>query len=153
MASSPNHGGVRAQTLGVVIHGTDGGTLDVDREYAATLAWFSTRLSDVSAHVVIAWDGTIATVVDPILEAWHAREYNAHHLGAELVHPKVTDPISDKQYESLAWWIGEMAALFGFPVNAQTIVEHREIPPGIRENKPDVGDVFDKQRLLKEITQ
>ena len=132
----------------MVVHGTDGGASSVEREYAATLAWFASAASQVSAHVVIAWDGTIAQVVDPALIAWHAREYNEHHLGAELVHPKVTDPISDAQYASLAWWITRMANQFGFPVNAETIVEHRLIPPGIRDGKQDVGVVFDKARVL-----
>lgn len=147
-APSPNHDGPRALTQGVVLHSTRGGAATVEAEFAATLAWFAGTASQVSAHVVIAADGTLARVVEPDLIAWHCRELNQTHVGVELVQPKRGDPITDAQYTTLAWWLRQMANRYGFALTAETLPQHFETVPGKRDGKTDIEPPFDKARLL-----
>lgn len=134
-----------------MLHSTRGGAASVELEFAATLNWFRSATSYVSAHAVIAWDGTIALCVPPSLIAWHAGEHNLGWLGVELVQPHAGDPISDAQYTSLSWWCREMSKRFGFPLNETTLVEHRFMPQGMRVGKTDIGPPFDLGVLLERI--
>jgi hypothetical protein len=145
---SPNHGGARALTIGCVLHATRGGAATPDAEFRGTLAWFTSTKSQVSAHVVIAADGTIAECVDPTLIAWHARSYNATHLGLEFVQARAGDSITDAQYRSAGWWLAQMSRRFNFPLDDARLPEHREIPPGRAEGKTDIGPPFDRQKLI-----
>ncbi len=148
-APSPNHAGIRSQTLGCVLHSTRGGASTVEGEFSATLAWFASPASQVSAHAVIADNGTIANVVDPDYIAWHARSpANETMLGVELVQPNHHDPISEAQYRSLAWWLTQMATRYGFALNATTLPEHRAIPAGIADGKSDIDTPFDLNKVL-----
>lgn len=51
---------------------------------AGDIAWFEDPRSDVSAHFVIARDGSITQMVPLDKAAWHARGYNAMTIGIEL---------------------------------------------------------------------
>jgi N-acetyl-anhydromuramyl-L-alanine amidase AmpD len=144
---SPNHDGPRATTLGCVIHSTRGRASNLAAEFRATIDWFASPASQVSAHIVIAADGTIASCVDPALIAWHARWFNETHLGAELVQPNLGDPIADVQLRSLAWWLRQMGLQFGFALTLATLPEHKDIPPGIADGKTDVGSDYSFARL------
>lgn len=135
---SPNHGGARQATHGIVIHSTRGGA-PLGNEYNATLGWFASHESQVSAHVVIGFDGRRNKCVDHSLTAWHAKAYNATHLGVELEQPHKGDPISDLQYLALAEWIREMNMYYP----ALELVEHKDIDP----QKSDIGAPFDMDRL------
>ena len=149
VATTPFHGGKRGVTNGVVLHSTRGRSATVEEEFAATLGWFSDPISKVCSHVVIAFDGTIAGVVDPDLVAWHAGSpANETMLGVELVQPYRGDSISAAQYRSLAWWLGQMSSRFGFPLDAAHLPEHRQIPEGIAEGKSDIGSPFDVSIVL-----
>ncbi|HWQ28446.1 MAG TPA: N-acetylmuramoyl-L-alanine amidase [Dehalococcoidia bacterium] len=147
-APSPNHGGRRSRTVGCVLHSTRGGAPTYQQEFWGTLNWFAASKSRVSAHVVIAGDGTLAEVVDPDLIAWHARAKNVTHLGVELVQPRLGDPITDAQYSTLAWWLIQMSRKYGFPLDHEHLPEHRETPEGIAIGKTDIGPPFDRGRLL-----
>ncbi len=120
----------------------------MEAEFTATLSWFTNPAAQVSAHVVIAYDGTIAECVDPDYIAWHARELNGTHLGVELVQPRLGDPISDAQYASLAWWLRQMSERYGFSLTPETLVEHRDTAPGRRDGKTDIGPPFSIDHLL-----
>lgn len=146
-APSPNHGGIRPETRGCVIHATYGGAKTPVAELAATLAWFKAPASQVSAHVVIDLDGTIYRVVGSESIAWHAREYNAHHLGAELVKQNKDSHITDEQLRSLAWQLKAWSEDFGFTLSEANLPEHRQIPPGVAEGKEDVGPDYYFARL------
>lgn len=132
--------------MGVIIHSTRGNAATVELEWQATLSWFANSASQVSAHVVVAFDGTLAQVVPPELVAWHARANNNKRVGLELVQPRPGDPISDAQYRTAAWWIKQIARQFGFPLTHPAIQEHWEIDA----QKSDVGPPFDLARLLAE---
>lgn len=97
---------------------------------------------------MIAADGTLAQVVDPDLIAWHCREMNGTHLGAELAQPRLGDPISEAQYATLAWWLQQMSQRYGFALNESTLPEHCETMPGKRDGKTDIQAPFDRARLL-----
>ncbi len=103
----------------------------------------------MSAHVVIAADGTIAECVAPELEAWHAGWHNSEWLGVELVQPHAGDPIAEAQYLALAWWLQRMASRFDFPLSPTTLPEHRETSQGKAQGKSDIGPPFSLGRLLE----
>lgn len=125
-STSPNHGGPRSLTVGCVLHSTRGGAETPEKEFQGTLNWFANPASQVSAHVVIAVDGTLAYVVDDRLQAWHARDRNANYLGAELVQPNYGDTISQAQYRTLGWWLRAMAERYGFPLTVDRLPFHSD---------------------------
>jgi len=134
--------------VGVVIHSTRGNASTRQLEYTATISWFQNPSSGVSAHRVIGYfPGQHAQLVPDHLIAWHARTYNAHWLGVELVQPKPTDDFSRWQYEELARLYLSWARANGFPADGYHIVGHDEIPPGIADGKTDPGALFDWELL------
>lgn len=153
MANTDNAGIRRKTTQGVVLHATHGNAATVEQEFQATLNWFRSPASQVSAHAVIAWDGTIAYCVSDELEAWHSRELNGSHLGVELAKPRLESPLSDAQYRGLAWLLNRWAAKYGFPLDDTHLPEHRETAPGKRDGKLDIGGPFDRKTLMALITQ
>lgn len=144
---STNHGGPRTVTRGIIIHGTRGGAQS-GVEYDGTINWFLNPASQVSAHVVIAQDGRWSKMVADPLMAWHAGEHNEFFLGAELEQPIVGSVITTAQYITLAGWCKEMADKYGFDLNHDTIIEHKDTPQGIRLGKTDVGAPFSIDTLL-----
>lgn len=135
-----------------MLHSSRGGLSDPEAEFLATLRWFADPQGD-SAHAVIATDGTIAEVVDYTLVAYHARWYNYAYLGVEVVQGNAGEPITDAQYQSLAWWLIQRSRQFGFPLTAKTLPEHKDTPPGLQDHKTDIGPPFDIERLLALIFQ
>lgn len=146
---SPNHNGVRASTIGCVMHSTRGGTSSPEAEFQATLNWFANPASQVSAHIVIALDGRVAECVDPDLEAWHAKAENARRLGIELCQARPGDHITDEQLYAAAWWLKRMAARFGFALTADALPEHRQTPSGAQDGKSDIGADYSFARLSR----
>jgi N-acetyl-anhydromuramyl-L-alanine amidase AmpD len=150
---SPNRGGPRAYTDGIIVHSTRGAAQTYDQELIATLRWFSTPASQTSAHYVIAFDGRVYECVPPDLIAWHAREHNARWLGIELVQPRIDMPFSDAQYISLARLAKHLSARYGFPLDRTTLRGHEEMPAGKRDGKTDPGPRFDWQRFMSLIKE
>jgi len=144
---SQNHGGGRMRTVGCVMHSTRGNSSTVEGEFRATLNWFGNPGSQVSAHIVIAADGTIAEVVDPSNVAWHAGFHNDSYLGIELVQPRLGDMITDAQYRSAAWWLKRMSERFGFVLNEGNLPEHRQTAQGVQVGKTDIGQPYSVARL------
>lgn len=71
--------------------------------------------------------------------AWHAGPHNSDMLGVELVQPRKGDTITNEQYKSLAWWLKNMSARFGFPLTLDRLPEHKDTAQGIVMGKSDVG--------------
>jgi hypothetical protein len=154
MFSSPNHDGPRPQTLGVVIHSTRGGAANLQTEYDATVTWFDNPTSQVSAHAVIGPNHQLHFPVDPGLIAWHAREYNRHHLGIELVQPRFGDPLDPNVLDLAASQVAAWHKTFGFPLvwnDLHGICEHWEIPPGKRDGKTDIQAPFNRKAFLQRV--
>lgn len=145
---SPNHGGLRPQTLGCVIHSTRGAGASQQAEFDGTIAWFKSPASQVSAHVVIGYDGTVAECVDFKLIAWHAgNPANETMLGAELTQPHPGDHISDEQLRSLGWWLKGVALRFKFELIEANLPQHKDIKQGILSGKTDCGPDYSFTRL------
>lgn len=129
--------------MGIVLHSTRG-SAQPGTEFDATLNWFASPTSKLSAHVVIGVDGRRARVVPDELMAWHAGYLNAEWLGVELEQPHIGDPISDVQYQALQEWIDEMRSKYG-PLQ---LVEHKDTDQGKAAGKSDIGAPFDVGRLV-----
>ena len=76
---SPNFSSRRGTRVDlIVLHDCEGG-------YEGAVAWFATRRSNVSAHLVIREDGDEATqMVDLADNAWHACAFNQRSVGVEM---------------------------------------------------------------------
>jgi hypothetical protein len=146
-APSPNHAGFRQVTLGCVIHATQGEAESVEQEFQGTLNHFGNAANEVSSHIVIAHDGTIAEVVDPDLIAWHAGFHNDEYLGVELVQPNLGLEITDDQLRSCAWWLTRMSGRYGFELTEENLPEHRNTAQGISVGKTDVDEPYTFARL------
>jgi N-acetylmuramoyl-L-alanine amidase len=149
-APSPNHSaraGVKIDT--VILHHTASDDVDGDLQ----------RLQDpksrVSAHYLIAPDGTIRQLVDDADKAWHAGEagmpgqpesdVNARSIGIEITNDGLgRTPFTDAQYAALDRLVPYLARSYGIP--AAHILGHRDVarPPG---RKIDPADNFDWSRV------
>lgn len=152
--ATPNVGARRQATRGIVVHATRGQGRTPDEEYQATIRHFANPQSEVSAHAVIAADGTIAAVGDWDAQTWHAGENNADRIGIEIVQSAADAargvPFTDAQYRSLAWLTGQLARRYGFGIDRNALVGHSELEQGQRHGKTDPGDHFDWQRYQQE---
>jgi N-acetylmuramoyl-L-alanine amidase len=132
----------------IVVHATVGPTLQ------GNVNWFLTPRSQVSAHYLVAQDGTIVQMVEDTARAWHAgvselegvRGVNDFSIGIEIVNRNDgVDPYTDAQYASLAAIIRHVREQYWVPDSR--IISHEAVarPPG-RKNDPKG---FDFQRLLR----
>ncbi len=148
---SPNHGGKRAQTLGVVVHSTRGGTASQATDYAATVSYFDNPSAEASAHAVVGPNGeTHYPIADDVI-GWHAREYNATHLGIEIAQPRLGGYLSPQSLAVAARIVAGWCVKYKIPIRwdpARGLEEHRNIPPGVREGKSDIGPPLDRDAFL-----
>ncbi len=138
---SPNHGGPRSSTRGVVIHSTRGGQ-PPGPEFEWTNQWFSQTASQVSAHAVVSQAGEITYPVADDLVAWHARYYNGSWLGIEFEQGRVTDEYTEVQIAAGAGLVRAWCDAYSIPIDRDHIAGHEEIPPGIEDVKSDPGILF-----------
>jgi N-acetylmuramoyl-L-alanine amidase len=132
----------------IVVHATVGPTLQ------GNINWFLTPRSQVSAHYLVAQDGTIVQMVEDTARAWHAgvselegvRGVNDFSVGIEIVNRNDgIDPYTDAQYASVAAIIRHVREQYWVPDSR--IVSHETVArPAGRKNDPKG---FDFQRLLK----
>lgn len=150
---TPNTGGVRKQTIGMVIHSTRGQGATPDAELQGTLGWFRNPSSQVSANAVIGQDGSVY-MTNPDAVAWHAGENNGNYFGVELVQSAKDaadgKPFTDAQYASLAALTQQMSQRYGFPIDRQHIVGHEELEQGRRGGKTDPGPTFNWNRYIQQ---
>lgn len=112
-------------------------------------AFADLRDLQVSAHFLIARDGTVTQFVPVTARAWHAglssfrgrANCNDFSVGIEL---EGTDdlPYTDAQYHHLAAVVRALRKIH--PALADNLVGHSDIAPG---RKTDPGPAFDWQRL------
>jgi hypothetical protein len=118
---TPYTSGKRAQTMGVVIHSTQGAGATPEAEFDSTLGYFRQNPSQVSSNAVIAADGRVALLPDWDAVAHHAGENNATKYGIELVQSAADaaagKPYTDEQYQSLSWLLGEVSQRYNLPLN------------------------------------
>ncbi len=147
---SPNQGlrPANATVTAVVVHATVTPTTE------ATVDWFLTQRSQVSAHYVVGRDGRIVQMVDDTARAWHAgvsemagvKGVNDFSVGIEIVNLNDgKDPFTDAQYEAVAAIIRHIREQYDIPDSR--IVSHEFVArPAGRKNDPKG---FDFPRLLR----
>lgn len=151
-APSPNYNDAPVGGKLVVVHSTRGGASSSLLELQATLNWFA-KPDTASAHLVIAFDGTIYRCVDDDKQAWHARELNAHSWGIELVQPFIENPFSPAQYASLNAALTHYHDNYGVPLTVVKepaltgVTGHEFTAPGHRDGKTDPGPEFDWSKI------
>lgn len=112
----------------VVLHATADGGHESEAE-----AWLCDPQSNVSAHLHVRRDGTVARLVADELRAWHAGRswwrgsprVNDFSLGWEIANENDgLEPYTDAQYEALAR-LSAHYSLQGMPLDA--FVSHAEV--------------------------
>lgn len=122
-AASPHTGGVISPRF-LVLHYT------ASSSAASTVAWFQNRESRVSAHLVIARDGTATQLVPFNREAWHAGRsswgslsgLNRYSIGIELDNAGCLVRSGGK-------WVSPLTRR-AYPEREVTVATHKNAPPG-----------------------
>ncbi len=138
---SPNVGERRPHY--VIIHHTTNDTAD---EAITTL---TSRITQVSAHYLIARDGKIVYLVDELKRAWHAgdsywggnRDINSSSIGIELDN-NGKEPFADAQIVTLLTLLADLKARWNIP--AANVLGHGDVAPG---RKVDPSALFPWPRL------
>lgn len=133
----------------IVLHATESDDTEQDVE------WLDRKKGNSSAHVVIDRDGTVFSLVDPSLRAWHAgvssfkgrERVNDFSIGIEFANDcDHAEPFTEEQYGIGAQLVaGYMAS---YPdITIDRITRHSDIalPAG---RKTDPGGQFDIQKFL-----
>jgi len=112
----------------VVIHVTDGGTLD------GNVWWLSGSHSHASAHYVVSRLGQIVQLVNLSDIAWHAGNWkmNKESIGIEHVGDTY-DPtgFTTSEYVASAHLVAWLVRRYSIPVDRQHIIGHDQVPtPG-----------------------
>lgn len=117
------------------------------------------RLADpaakVSAHYVVAEDGTIVKMVDEAFRAWHAgkswwrgiSDVNSASIGIEIVNPGHEfgyRPFPDVQMAAVEALVA--AAVDRYRIRPGNVVGHSDVAPA---RKDDPGELFDWPRLAR----
>jgi N-acetylmuramoyl-L-alanine amidase len=140
-APSPNHDLRRPDF--VILHHT--GSPDAVR----ALATLTDPMRRVSAHYLVARDGTIFQLVDERARAWHAgasrwgwqHDLNSVSLGIELDNDG-TEDYPEAQVRSLLALLADIAGRYSIPV--ANFLGHGDVAPG---RKFDPGSRFPWKRL------
>lgn len=130
-----------------VLHYTDMPTVE------AALQRLTDAHAQVSAHYLIARDGTVFALVDEGRRAWHAgasfwggeTDVNSRSIGVELDHPGESGPLvafAEPQMRSLVALLDAVRARWSIP--PEGVVGHSDVAPG---RKIDPGWMFDWKRL------
>ena len=145
---SPNCGPRRDGLLPslVVLHYT------AMKDATAALERLCDPLAEVSAHYLIALDGTVVRLVSEELRAWHAgagewggqEDINSRSIGIELDNTG-SHPFSEPQMAALEALLGEIMERWGIP--PEGVIGHSDMAPG---RKQDPGPHFDWARLARQ---
>lgn len=105
---SPNSGGRMSTHRGVVLHIAEGG-------YEGTVAWCLNQNSQVSAHFVVAKDGSVTQLVDTDDVAWCQVGGNEEWLSIEN-EGRSGDELTPQQIASCALILGRAHREYGIPL-------------------------------------
>jgi N-acetylmuramoyl-L-alanine amidase len=129
----------------VILHHTSNNTAE------RALTTLTSRLTQVSAHYLVARDGRIIYLVDEQRRAWHAgdsywggnRDLNSSSIGIELDN-NGREPYPDAQIEVLIALLGDLAVRWNIP--PANVLAHGDVAPG---RKVDPGALFPWRRLAE----
>lgn len=121
------------------------------RSATAARDWLCTPKSQVSAHYVIAEDGTLWHLVTEELRAWHAgagcwgsiTDVNSHSIGIELANTGA-HPFPEPQMQALEDLLREILKRWNIAPGG--VIGHSDMAPG---RKIDPGQRFDWRRLAR----
>lgn len=107
--------------------------------------------AEVSAHYLIARDGTLYRLVDDDLRAWHAgvgawagqEDVNSHSIGIELDNAG-DGPFDEALMVTLEALLSDLMARHAVP--AKAVIGHSDMAP---HRKSDPGPYFDWKRLAE----
>ncbi len=146
-ASSPNFGARRGgvQPSLIVIHYTGMASC------AAARARLCDPAAEVSAHWLVAEDGTAEALVPEAARAWHAgagewagiTDVNSHSIGIELSNTG-SHPFAAAQMTALEILLADIMSRWNIP--AHRVIGHSDMAPA---RKRDPGPRFDWQRLAR----
>lgn len=130
----------------VILHYTS------DDTAAQSLATLTDPARSVSAHYLIARDGSIYQLVDERMRAWHAgesrwgstRDLNSSSIGIELDN-NGRESFNSVQIASLLQLLRDIADRYQIP--AENILGHSDIAP---RRKPDPGPLFPWETLAEQ---
>lgn len=149
MSSSPNCG-PRKHGLPpdmVVLHYTAMETAE------AAIERLCDPTAEVSAHYVIAEDGTVTQLVDDLDRAWHAgagqwgwvTDVNSHSVGFELANQGPDSDVPQFPEAQMLALERELArVMHAFDIPPERVIGHSDMAPG---RKIDPGPYFDWKRL------
>ncbi len=114
-----------------------------------TLKTFTVSRSQVSAHYLIAKNGTVYHLLNDYLRAWHAGvarwgndfDINSSSLGIELDN-NGTEPFSEAQIKSLLMLLADLKKKYNIPTG--NFIGHSDIAP---KRKVDPSNLFPWKRL------
>jgi N-acetyl-anhydromuramyl-L-alanine amidase AmpD len=107
----------------VVIHTIEGSA-------SGAISWFQNSSSNVSAHYVVSYGGTIYQCVADKNIAWHAGNstYNAHSIGIEHEGYAYRNYWTDAEYRASAALTRWVCQAYGIPMDRSRIIGHKEVP-------------------------
>ena len=116
---------------------------------AEALARLCDPVAEVSAHYLLAEDGTVLSLVDEAARAWHAGagswrgegDVNSRSIGIELANPG-DRPYPEPQMRALEALLADLLERHGLP--PQAVIAHSDMAP---DRKGDPGPRFDWRRL------
>lgn len=146
---SPNHDARPAGAVidMLVLHYTD------MADAAAALDRLCDPQAKVSAHYLIAKDGTVYSLVEEGRRAWHAgeaywrgaRDINARSIGIELDNPGHGLGLAPFPAAQMAALVALAGAILGrHPIPPRNVVGHSDVAP---RRKRDPGELFDWRAL------
>ncbi|WP_438707245.1 N-acetylmuramoyl-L-alanine amidase [Tabrizicola sp.] len=105
--------------------------------------------AEVSAHYLIDRDGTVLSLVDEAVRAWHAGtgswagegDVNSRSIGIELVNTG-SEPFAERQMTALEKLLSDVLGRHDLP--PQAVIAHSDMAP---DRKGDPGPRFDWLRL------
>ena len=129
----------------VILHHT--GNADAGRAVDA----LSSPVAEVSAHYLIARDGTIYYLVDEMKRAWHAGDswwggpidMNSASIGIELDNDG-REPYGESQIAALLALLADIRQRYG--ISTMNFIGHGDVAPG---RKVDPGVLFPWRRLAE----
>jgi len=107
--------------------------------------------TEVSAHYLVAEDGTVISLVPEAQRAWHAgagawgqvTDVNSRSIGIELANTGVT-PFPAPQMDALTALLSDILGRWRIP--PERVIGHSDLAPG---RKIDPGPRFDWRRLAR----
>ncbi len=88
---------------------------DCEGSYAGSINWFSQKVSQVSAHLVLKEDGSEVTqMVAFDQKAWHAVQFNAASIGLEMAG-YAAKGFADNEWQEAADIVAYLLHKFGIP--------------------------------------